>query len=483
MVSPLNFLIIMFLLTGCEGFPALVGRVLPVPDVSSYGNVTTIADQATVTGIYGLTTGFYDKTANKTFVTWMGESSHPYVQAYDHAEAVWSDAQQVGTNPTQDWHNSPSLTQLKDGRLMVTHPQHYETAPFKIAISPEPNSMAGELSDWKDREVKEAPAAAYPKPVRLANGDIYIFYRETSKYVYEEKDLYADDRPIQYVWSENNGESWKSSKSVVGDIALGSWGDSDNFNEIYLGQVRYDEKRDHVHLVWTLAGGGPKGPNNHDSYHKDVYYAYFEPSIQEFYCLSEEGAVSMGKAINKNDMRVCRVEDTGQPNNNGYQPYAVDYVQIVQWDSDGNPLVGYHLNQVSNEGIVRVAVWTGTAWSKTDVISGRAAYSSQPVELERIAPQTFLLHVLDDDLMTYISRDGGRAWEICAKVDAPSTSRGFGRVSLIQNYRQPIQFHAFEFANQEVTGAGFKIRSYSLGGASCSASDMSSFETGSTNSR
>jgi hypothetical protein len=476
MVNPLSFFILMFLLTGCEGFPALVGRILPVPDVPSYGNVTIIADQATVTGIYGVTTGFYDEVADKTFVTWMGESSNPYVQVYDHAERVWSDAKQVGTNPSQDWHNSPSLTQLKDGRLMVTHPQHYETAPFKIAISPEPNSIAGEMSDWHDHEVKVAPAAAYPKSVRLANGDIYVFYRETSKYVHPDKYLNADDRPIQYVWSEDNGESWQSSKSVAGDIALGSWGESDNFNEIYLGQTRYDEERNRIHLVWTTSGGGPKGPNNHDAYHKDVYYAYFEPSTQEFYCLTSEGLANMGKAINKNDMRACVVENTGQPNNNGYQAQAVDYVQIVEWDDEGQPLVGYHLSQVNNEGIVRVAKWTGSEWSKSDVITGRAGYFAQPVELERVASQSFLLYILNNDLTTYVSRDGGTTWEMCNKVEAPANSSGFGRVSLVQNYRQPVQFHAFEFANQEVTGAGFKIKSYSLSGAGCSISD-SSFET------
>lgn len=458
----------MVFLISCEGFPALVGVTLPLPDVASDGTVTTIADQATVTGIYGVTTGFYDEVSNKTFVTWMGPSSNPYVQAYDHAEGVWSDASQVGTNPSQDWHNSPALTQLADGRLLVTHPQHYETAPFKIAVSPEPNSMAGELGEWNDREVQKAPAAAYPKPVRVSSGDVYVFYRETSRFVHENKSLYFDDRPIQYVWSEDNGESWRSSKSVAGDIALGSWGDSDNFNEIYLGQVRYDKARDHINLVWTLAGGGPKGPNNHDLYHKDVYYAYFEPSTREFYCLTPEGPANMGKELNKNDMRRCLVEDTGQPNVNGYQAHAVDYIQIVKWDVDGNPLVGYHLNQQNDEGIVRVARWTGTAWAKSDVITGRAGKFAQLIELEQVATNSFRLHILNRDLKTYFSNDGGESWELCATVKAPADSSGFGRLSLIKDYRQPVQFHAFEFANQLVTGANFKINSYIFGGVTCS---------------
>jgi BNR repeat-containing family member len=472
MVNPIYLFILISVLTGCEGLPALVGigGTLPVPNVPNDSNVTTIADQATVTGVYGVTTGFYDEPSNTTFVTWMGESSYPYVQAYDHTKGTWSDAKQVGINPSQDWHNTPSLTQLKDGRLLVTHPQHYEAAPFKIATSPEPRSMAGQLSEWNDHEVKEAPAAAYPKPVRLSNGDIYIFYRETSKFVYPDKNLYADDRPIQYVWSENNGKSWQSSKSVAGDIAIGSWGDSDNFNEIYLGQIRYDEERNRIHLVWTTSGGGPKGPNNHDSYHKDVFYAYFDPSNRKFYCLTEGQSVEMGYAINKNDMRRCVVEDTGPPDNNGYQPQAVDYVQIVQWDVNGNPLVGYHISQVDNKGFIHVAKWTGSEWSKSDVIEGAAGYFAQPIELERLTDNSFLLHVLNGDLTTYISEDGAKTWRVCATVKAPKNSSGFGRLSLIRNYRQPVQFHAFEFANQEVTGPNFKIRSYSLRVPSCASS-------------
>jgi BNR repeat-containing family member len=463
------YLFLMVLFVACRTLFADsgIGRTIPLPENSDNGPIVTLTDQATVTLIYGLTTGFYDEATGQTFVTWMGESSTPYVQAFNHSAGQWSDAKQVGTNPSQDWHNSPSLTQLKDGRLLVTHPQHYETAPFKIAISPEPNSIVGELSEWNDREVKEAPAAGYPKPVRLSNGDIYIFYRETSKFVYSDKNLYADDRPIQYVWSIDNGKSWKSSKSVAGNIALGSWGDTDNFNEIYLGQVRYDEQRNRIHMAWTTSGGGPKGPNNHDSYHKDVFYAYFDPSNQEFYCLGSEGAMAMGHAINKNDMRHCVVENTGQSNSNGYRPLAVDYVQIVQWDSEGHPLVGYHLSQVNDEGIVRVATWTGTEWSKSDVVTGSAGHFAQPVGLERVAANSYVLYVLNSDLFTYFSKDGAKTWQLCEKVEAPPTSRGFGRLTLIQNYRHPVQLHAFEFANQDVTGPGFKIKSFSLDALSC----------------
>jgi BNR repeat-containing family member len=469
------YLLTFFILTGCKGLPVtfVVGNTIPLLDETTGEGSVTLTDQATVTGIYGAITGFYDEKTEKTFVTWMGESSNPYVQMFDYKTNTWSDAKQVGKNPSQDWHNSPSLTQLKDGRLLVVHSQHYENAPFKIAISPEPSSIAGDMVAWDDHEVREAPAAAYPKPVRLANGDIYIFYRETSRVVYPDKNLYADDRPIQYVWSEDNGKTWRSSKSVAGNIAMGSWGDSDNFNEIYLGQVRYDEERNLIHLTWTLAGGGPKGPNNHGAYLKNIYYGAFNPSNKTFYCLSEGQLTPVGVDLNKNDMRGCLVEDTGPPNNNGYESQAVGFVQVLQWDSEGKPLVGYQLNQLGEQAILRTAKWTGSEWLKSDVLRGNAGHYATPAAFERIAGDSYILYVLKGDLFMYSSRDGAKTWQQCAKVDA-LTSRGFGRLTLIQNYRRPAQLHVFEFANQIVTGPNYKIRTYILDAPPCSSDTATS---------
>jgi hypothetical protein len=439
------------LLAGCITVASSVGKVIPAPTTSPVGNVMTIAEQSIPSGLYGVNAGFYDEETNKTFVTWMGERSHPYIQFYDHATSTWSEARQVGTNPSADWHNYPVLLQAADSRLLIFHPQHYENAPLKLARSPQPSDITGTLADWGDREIAEAPAAAYPKAVKLANGDIYVFYRETSFVVYPNKGLYPDDRPLQYIWSEDNGETWQSSKSVAGDIAVGSWGLKDNFNEIYLGQVRLEassgSRPERLHLVWTRSGGGPKGPNNHAAYLKDVYYAYFQPSNKHFYSVTGE---DLGTNIDVPEMVAkARVEDTGIPGSSGYENRAVSFLQLVHYDDQGRPILAYALSNQDGTNLLRTQRWTNSAWQSTDIRSGfdeRVWTGGTPLAIERKGASSFTLYLTTSDIYTYTTHDAGATWQACEVLYHPQGSGGFGRLAMIENYKQPVQLLLFEYA-------------------------------------
>lgn len=87
--------------------------------------------------------GVHDDSAKRTFVAWMGENSHPFVQAYDEASKVWSAPKQVGNSPNPDSHHYPTLVQEADGRLLVFYGAHNDT-PLRLARSLEAASIGGE---------------------------------------------------------------------------------------------------------------------------------------------------------------------------------------------------------------------------------------------------------------------------------------------------------------------------------------------------
>src|SRR5207245_7434092 len=116
--------------------------------------------------------GVYDPRANATFISWGGINEDNYVQAFDHAAGTWSDPVPVADGGA-DSHNYPTMVQADDGRLLVFRGMH--NTELRVAVSPNPHSAEG---DWDDRLITEGVAATYPMPVKTANGDIYVFFRE-----------------------------------------------------------------------------------------------------------------------------------------------------------------------------------------------------------------------------------------------------------------------------------------------------------------
>ena len=398
--------------------------------------------------------GFYDESVEKTFVTWLGEDSNPFVQAYDHQSATWTAPKRVGNIRRSssfegaDSHNYPLLIQANDGRLLVFYAEHSDE--LRLAASPQASSLEGE---WSDTVIDQAPAASYPMPVKVANGDIYVFYRESSYRV--ERGLENDDRPLQYILSRDNGISWKSSAELTGErIALGSWDRSDNLDEIYVGQIRYQQRGglvpERIHLVWTIAGGGREGPR-HNRYHKNVYYSYFQPSNKHFYCADWR---DLGQSISKTDMEYCLVEDTGPPSSRA--PHAVGYVQLVHYTKGTSPLLVYPL-ETSEGNVTRVARWERSSWVYSDIdIDG------SPMDIERLSADTFTLYLGKGEIRVLNTRNGGTSWQLESSFSLP-TNKGLGNLYVVDNFRDPARLLITETTSRLTPDADIFL----VGGAKC----------------
>jgi hypothetical protein len=172
--------------------------------------------------------------------------------------------------------------------------------------------------------------------VKTANGNLFVFFRETTN----ERDpsVPVDTRPLLYVRSTDHGVTWRSSAQLTGQaFALGSTDRSDHLNEVYVGQLRREAatggRPERVHLVWTVAGGGPDR-HLHDYFHKNIYYATFEPAALRF--RNAQGA-DLGRQLNRTDMDRCRVALTPLTRPGGEQ--SPDYIQLAGWLGDGRPFV------------------------------------------------------------------------------------------------------------------------------------------------
>jgi hypothetical protein len=123
------------------------------------------------------------------------------------------------------------------------------------------------VESWQTLSVPAGSRATYPMPIGTDDGRVFVFFRDTTTAV-------VDVRPMRYAVSDDNGLTWTAS-----EVVLGSDDRPDNVTEIYIGQTRYE--RGVFPIAWTLAGGGPEG-NKHDRYHRDVYYASFDPRTARF---------------------------------------------------------------------------------------------------------------------------------------------------------------------------------------------------------
>src|SRR6266545_2849461 len=155
--------------------------------------------------------GCYDRSADTTFVTWAGRHEDNYVQAYDHQTRAWSAPVKVGDGGG-DSHNYPTIVQAGDGHLLVFRGMHNEK--LVMARSARPHSTDGQ---WTEEVVAEGAGATYPMPLLTANGDIFVFVRETVRHL--DPTTPTDLRPVKYVRSSDAGRSGSTSctRSPVAD--------------------------------------------------------------------------------------------------------------------------------------------------------------------------------------------------------------------------------------------------------------------------
>ena len=394
-------------------------------DVLSEGGAVRSARRPT-------TGGLYIPEIQQTVISWMGEEGHPYVAAYDHTRGTWSEPTRIGTNPDPDYHNYPVLAETADGHLLAAYGAH--DTPLRVARSEKPGTIEG---DWTSTTVTAAPASSYPFPFRAADGRIFIFYRETLDRI--DSQYLDDDRPLRYVVSADNGITWRNGNELTDDFfALGSVDRVDNMDEIYVGQVRYlpatGTRRERVLISWTLAGGGPDD-NKHDRYHRNMYVAYFRPYDLHFESVAGK---DLGTQLANDEMEAdAKVLDTGEPrfamDSDDFDTHDVDYVSVVDERADGKPVVMFTMFDGENL-ITHYDVWTGTAWQD------KTGDFGQPTDME----------LRGSVLQAYVSDPGQyESWVMTGDDDTfrPGVVHRFneskaknGIETLIENYRQPLQF-------------------------------------------
>jgi len=371
--------------------------------------------------------GVYDRRAGKTFISWGGRFEDNYAQEYDHRTGQWSAPVKVADGG-DDTHNYPTIVQAGDGHLLVFRGMH--NRELWVARSPEPHSIAG---TWTDTQIPEGLGATYPMVVKAANGDIFVFVRETAGDL--DPAYPTDFRPMKYVRSTDGGRTWASAETLTGERwTIAPRDRPDNMNEIYIGQMRYEPaapgRPERVGIVYTLAGGGPEG-HLHDRYHKNVYHVYFSPADLRFRSAS---GVDLGVAVDDAEQeRHLKVAETPLQ---AVNPRSPDYIQLVGSTVGGHvPFVVWM--RFDTEGVVHthVTVRTPLGWHDREVASGLRVR-----DMERIDPLTWRVYTTSSDpavtaVATY-TLTAGLLWRPEATIPTP---RAVQRVEVVDGYRDPAR--------------------------------------------
>ena len=377
--------------------------------------IKTISEDAGIqTDRRPISVGLYDSTVNKTFVSWMGAYSHPIIKEFNHATKVWGADIKAGLSPFADKHNYPGLVQAKDGRLIMFYGAH--NTVLRVTTSQDPNSISG---NWNDRDLTNAQGATYPAPVITESGDIYCFYRITMKNVFVNANYPTDYRPLGFVKSSDNGDTWDYAVKLIDNYPR-----EDNLCEIYNGKVTYqpamDSVSERIHLAWSIAGGGPDN-HQHNLYRRNVYYAYLNLSDNHVYDIKGN---DLGVDIDNNEAEEnCKIVINETPplgNNAGYQ-VSVHYMD------DGKPIVVYQLENLKS------AIWNGSDW----VISEIEVTTGEPRDVEKTGANSFLVYrTSGKSVYVYETTNGGNTWIYSDKI---TTQTDLARCYVINNYRDELK--------------------------------------------
>lgn len=434
----------------------------PAPAFSVMTPVTGVAARTDRRPVAG---GVYDPVARTTFISWGGVREDSWVQAYDHRAGTWSVPEFV-VGGRSDSHNYPTMVQAGDGHLLIVVGMH--NGETVVARSARPHSVVG---PWEAGVVPAGAAASYPMPFRTASGELFVFFRETTRTL--DPSVPSDTRPLLYMRSRDNGVTWQSSAELTGaPFALGSTDRADNLNEIYMGQLRYQPagrgRRELVHLVWTLAGGGPD-QHLHDFFHKDIHYATFDPNTLHFHAASGR---DLGTQLDNADQEEhCKVAVTPFVRPGGMR--APDYIQLVGSLINGWPFVMWFSADDNLLFHNFASIWNGREWRTTEVATGLRTR-----EMEPAGPVSWRVYATRDgqpNIETYLLTLGRRwgwapvrgsektRWRPEAVVPTPKPVQ---RIELITGFRDPARILAtgassardVAIADGDVYVAGFSGR-------------------------
>lgn len=376
--------------------------------------------------------GFYDKSVDKTFVTWMGANSQAIIKVLDHTTNTWSADKAVGLSTFVDKHNYPGMLKGRDNRIYIFYGCHNST--MRMAVSPGPLNVDGE---WKDQFINEAERASYPAPVVTSEGNFYVFYRDTRK-----NQGHEDDRPYQFVKSTDNGKTWKRQMAIDPHPRT-----TDNMCEVYNGKVSYQPamngKPACVHIAWTIAGE-KLGKHAHATYGRNVYYAYLNTANDHMYNVQGK---DLGETIDNEEMdKYCQVLDTGIPEKGHLAGLQVS----AQYCDNGDPVI-YFDNQVA--GGPGTATWTGKQWtfSQIDKPNADDRELRDPREFEKTGARSFRIYKpAGKSIKVYKTDNAGETWALETVINADVE---VDRVYVIKNARPEAKLLITEAGDRTIDKA------------------------------
>lgn len=374
------------------------------------------------------TSALYDSTVGKTFVCWSGRNMDPVVQAFDHADEQWSAPRIVGAAACSTrwcYHDYPHMVRSHDGRLHVFYALH--GTGLRQSTAPQAGGIEGQ---WRDRTVAEALAPGYPMPVVADNGDLYVFYRHT---------IASVNRPVYYIKSTDNGETWSAQKPAIEHDPLRT----DEYNEIYLGSVTrvHDSSGGERFLfIWTLSGGG-----GHNKYHYNCYAAYFTPENEHMY--GPDGT-DLGPAIDAQESDShCVVEQTRKDYN-----WAIGHVHSALL-TDDDRMICFYLRDKNAQFMMKTATWNGSGFDLTEVGYLGTKNSDGFFGAEKVGSGMFRIYYSrtgEYTVQVMLTRDNGAHWENDGSVEPGAP---VDQCQIVQDYRPEVKLLLTEMV-EDYEGAG-----------------------------
>jgi hypothetical protein len=342
------------------------------------------------------------------------------VQAYDHAKGTWSAKKKI-IGGRADTHNYPTMVQAADGHILLFVGMH--NVELVMARSPQPHSIDGL---WTTTVIPQGRTASYPMPFKATNGDLFVFFRETTRVI--DKTAFVDDRPLVWVRSTDHGKTWTSSKTHTGfPYTLGSRHRPDNLNETYMGQLRHSPARpgreERVDMVWTIAGGGP-GRHAHGAILAHVFYASFSPKTLHYYSVTGQ---DLGTQLNNTDQEQHAKVATTQ-----LKPPFVNFVQLVGVNGD-KPFVLWHTHRGQEPVDDYLSTWTGASWQTKKIGSGMRLREMEPLGAGTWRVYTTLHE--QPDITTYLVNEG-QDWIMESVIPTPREAQ---RIELITGFKDPAR--------------------------------------------
>jgi len=287
----------------------------------------------------GWNTTFHDVTHpaayyynGKTYVVYMGAGqSDPWIVCYNHATNTWSDPVKVADNPIPtDNHGAPSVLVTDDGYIHVFYGCHSTNVKHERSTNPE------DISAWTARP-DIAGSHTYPIPVKIANGDVYLYTRCGE----------ATGHNGTLRKSTDNCLTWGAQWTIIECEA--------NLDRIYVGGHAYDSTNNRIHYSWGYFDNGVT------TYSENIYHAYYNTVDGNMYSMD---GTNLGTTITKAEADAnCLVFDSGAQ--------ETIHAQICL-DSNGSPFIIFTYEEGVDDWRVKSTRWTGVGWTVPVEITGGA---------------------------------------------------------------------------------------------------------------